>query len=109
LACKVSQAVLIGPAGTGKTTTMKAVIRAAILSGRIPLLPEDIEHKYITGGLPGIYGGSFTRIATRNLRDNCPDDIKANIHTLHRLLEYEPEMVTVYDEVAKKDKNVKYL
>lgn len=98
---------LIGPAGTGKTTTMKAVIRASIMSGRIPILPEDLEHKYLNGGLPGIYGGSFTRIATRNLRDNCPADIKANIHTLHRLLEYEPEMVTVYDEVAKKDKNVR--
>lgn len=91
---------LIGPAGTGKTTTMKAVIRAAILSGRIPILPEDLEHKYLTGGLPGIYGGSFTRIATRNLRNNCPPDIQANIHTVHRLLEFEPEIIEV-DNPAK--------
>lgn len=88
---------LIGPAGTGKTTTMKAVIRAAILSGRIPILPEDMEHKYLAGGLPGIFGGSFTRIATRNLRNNCPPDIQGNIHTIHRLLEFEPEIIEVDD------------
>lgn len=98
---------LIGPAGTGKTTTMKAVIRAAILSGRIPIIPEDMEHKYLQGGLPGIYGGSFTRIATRNLRDNCPADIKGNIHTIHRLLEYEPEVITVWDEQTQKDKKIR--
>jgi ABC-type oligopeptide transport system ATPase subunit len=98
---------LIGPAGTGKTTTMRALIRAAILSGRIPIIPEDIEHKYLRGGLPGIFGGSFTRIATRNLRTNCPADIQGNIHTIHRLLEYEPEIIEVYDEVLKKEKRIR--
>lgn len=98
---------LIGPAGTGKTTTMKAVIRAAILSGRIPIIPEDVEHKYIRGGLPGIYGGSFTRIATRNLRNNCPADIQANIHTVHRLLEFEPEIIDVFDPVTNKEKKIR--
>lgn len=86
---------LIGPAGTGKTTTMKAVIRAAILSGRIPIISNDEEHKYLPTGTPGIWGGSFTRIATRNLRDNFPDDLKSNVHTIHRLLEFEPS----YQEV----------
>jgi ATP-dependent exoDNAse (exonuclease V) alpha subunit len=89
---KSESGCLIGPAGTGKTTTMRAIIRAMILSGRIPILSESLAHKYLRGGLPGIYGGSFTRIATRNLRNNCPPDIQANIHTLHRLLEFEPEI-----------------
>jgi ABC-type oligopeptide transport system ATPase subunit len=65
---------LIGPAGTGKTTTMRAIIRAMILSGRIPIIPNDETHKYLCTGLPGIFGGSFTRIATRNLRDNTPSE-----------------------------------
>lgn len=86
---------LIGPAGTGKTTTMKAVIRAAILCGRIPTVPTEDKHKYLPTGKPGIWGGSFTRIATRNLRDNFPDELKSNVHTIHRLLEFEPEIVTV--------------
>jgi hypothetical protein len=77
---------------------MRAILRAAILSGRVPILSEGLAHKYLRGGLPGIYGGSFTRIATRNLRNNCPPDIQANIHTIHRLLEFEPEMFGVTDE-----------
>lgn len=88
---------LIGPAGTGKTTTMKAVIRAAVLSGRIPIIPDNEEHKFLPTGVPGIWGGSFTRIATRNLRDNFPDDLKKNVHTIHRLLEFEPTIQTVTD------------
>lgn len=88
---------LIGPAGTGKTTTMKAIIRAAILSNRIPIIDDGEEHKYIPTGVPGIWGGSFTRIATRNLRDNFPDDLRSNVHTIHRLLEFEPTKKTVED------------
>lgn len=98
---------LIGPAGTGKTTTMRAIINAMIQSGRIPILPEDLAHKYLEGGLPGIYGGAFTRIATRNLRQNCPADIQANIHTHHRLLEFEPESFSVTDEKTGKEKQVR--
>lgn len=98
---------LIGPAGTGKTTTVKAIIRAAIMSGRIPIVPETMVHKYLTPNLPGIYGGSFTRIATRNLRDNFPVDVKANVHTLHRFLEFEPEIYEVEDPETKKMKKVR--
>lgn len=99
---------LIGPAGTGKTTTVKAIVRAMILSGRIPILPDEATHKYLQTGIPGIFGGSFTRIATRNLRDNIPDDIKPNIHTIHRLLEYEPVFKDVIDEKTGDIKTVRY-
>lgn len=99
---------LIGPAGTGKTTTMRAIIRAMILSGRIPIIPSEETHKYIVANLPGIYGGSFTRIATRNLRDNTPSEIKPNIHTIHRLLEYEPEFKDVLDKETGKVKTVRF-
>jgi len=99
---------LIGPAGTGKTTTMRAIVRAMILSGRIPIIPSEEEHKYIVTRLPGIYGGSFTRIATRNLRDNTPSEIKPNIHTIHRLLEYEPDFKEVLDKETGKIKTVRF-
>lgn len=89
---------LIGPAGTGKTTTMRALIRTMILMGRIPILPESFAHKYLRHGLPGIWGGSFTRIATRNLKNNVPGEIQDNVHTIHRLLEFEPEVFEVADE-----------
>lgn len=95
---------LIGPAGSGKTTTMQAIIRAAIHVGRISIIPDEAEHKYIKTGTPGIWGGSFTRIATRNLRDNFPSDLKDNVHTIHRLLEYEPEIKIVTDEKGEEKK-----
>jgi ABC-type oligopeptide transport system ATPase subunit len=98
---------LIGPAGTGKTTTMRAIITAMIMSGRIPILPESLAHKYLKGGLPGIYGGAFTRIATRNLKNNVPGEIKENIHTHHRLLEFEPEQFEVTDPATGKTKTVR--
>jgi ABC-type oligopeptide transport system ATPase subunit len=98
---------LIGPAGTGKTTTMRAIIRAMIMSGRIPILSEGFAHKYLKGGLPGIYGGAFTRIATRNLRNNVPGEIQDNICTHHRLLEFEPESFTVTDPATNKQKVVR--
>lgn len=99
---------LIGPAGTGKTTTEWAIQRAAIMCGRIQVLPQDTTHKYIQAGLPGIFGGSFTRIATRNLRDNSPPDVQGNIHTIHRLLEFEPDFKDVWDEKANKMKTIRY-
>jgi len=99
---------LIGPAGTGKTTTMKAIIRAIILSGRVPIIPDEETHKYLHSGLPGIYGGSFTRIATRNLRDNTPSEIQSNIHTIHRLLEFEPEFKEVLDKETGKIRTIRY-
>jgi ATP-dependent exoDNAse (exonuclease V) alpha subunit len=98
---------LIGPAGTGKTTTMRAAINAAVLSGRIPILSESLAHKYLKGGLPGIYGGSFTRIATRNLRNNFPADLQPNVHTLHRLLEFEPEVFDTTDPATGKQKTIR--
>lgn len=89
---------LIGPAGTGKTTTMRAVIRASILSNRVPIIDSADEHKYIPTEEAGIWGGSFTRIATRNLRDNFPADLQNHVHTIHRLLEFEPKGYEVADD-----------
>lgn len=91
---------LIGPAGSGKTMTTKAIMRAAIMSGRVKMIPNDAEHKYMPTGTPGIWGGSFTRIATRNLRDQFPPDLRGNVHTIHRLLEYEPQ----FEDIIKDGK-----
>lgn len=98
---------LIGPAGSGKTMTTKAIMRAAIMSGRIPTIPRDAAHKYMPTGTPGIWGGSFTRIATRNLRDQFPVDLQDNVHTIHRLLEYEPQFQDVTDEKTGVTKSIR--
>lgn len=97
---------LIGPAGSGKTSTMRALLKAAIMSGRIPILPESFEHKYLDGEL-GIFAGSFTRIATRNLKNNLPKELQSNAHTLHRLLEFEPEIFETTDPKSGEAKKVR--
>jgi ATP-dependent exoDNAse (exonuclease V) alpha subunit len=98
---------LIGPAGTGKTTTTWAIIRAMIMSGRIPMIPKDATHKWLPVEVPGIFLGSFTRIATRNLRDNTPTEVKGNVHTIHKLLEFEPQFSEVWDEATGKMKGIR--
>jgi Cdc6-like AAA superfamily ATPase len=45
--------VLIGPAGTGKTTTMKAVFQALFNAGKLPQMAGH-GHKYLPENAPGV-------------------------------------------------------
>src|SRR5258706_13456706 len=81
---------LIGPAGTGKTTTMKAIIRATILSGRVPIIPDEDTHKYIQPGLPGIYGGRVSSIFTPKLREKNSSGIQTKIQTNYTTFGFQP-------------------
>jgi exodeoxyribonuclease V alpha subunit len=96
-------AVLIGPAGTGKTTTMKAVFTALLNANKIPIISNH-GHKYLPENAPGISISAFTRRATNNIRRNVSEDLQANCITIHKLLEYEPQFYEEYD--AEKGKEV---
>ncbi len=98
-----SSAVLIGAAGTGKTTCMKGVVETLILSGRVGLLSAE-GHKTLPDGTPGIVAVSFTRRAVANLRRNMPEDMKANCLTIHALLEYSPVYYEIFDEATGENK-----
>lgn len=89
LAASGSSAVLIGAAGTGKTTCQKAVCQALISSGRAGILSAG-GHKYLSDGTPGILICAYTRIAVNNIRRNLPADLQANAITIHKALEYQP-------------------
>lgn len=95
--------VLIGPAGTGKTTTMKAVFQALFNAGKLPQM-NNHGHKYLPENAPGVSISAFTRRATNNIRKNVSEDLQANCITIHKLLEYEPQFYTEYD--AEKDREV---
>ena len=97
LASQRQSAVLIGAAGTGKTTSMKAAIKLLIDSG-IGLLESNGHKKLVTSGTPAIVGCAYTRIAVANLRANMPDDMKPNCLTIHALLEYQPVFEDYVDE-----------
>jgi len=90
-------AVLIGAAGTGKTTCQKGVVQALIQSGRAGILDSQ-GHKHLPPGqVPGIVIVAYTRRAVANIRRNLPADIQANCITIHKLLEYQPVYYDVED------------
>lgn len=82
-------AVLIGAAGTGKTTCQQGTVAKLIRSGYAGIL-EPEGHKYLTPKTPGIVIVSFTRRAVSNIRRAVSEDMKNNCITIHALLEYEP-------------------
>lgn len=86
--------VLIGAAGTGKTTVMKAVMAALIQANLAPPMGAH-NHKYLPQNGPGISVSAYTRRATNNIRKNLTTDLAGNAITIHKLLEYEP----VYEEI----------
>lgn len=104
LATSGSNCVLIGAAGTGKTTCQKGAVLSLLQSGNIPTIKDNLGHKYLKGDVPGIILTSFTRRAVRNLKRAMSADMKDNCITLHKLLEYQPVTYEVYDEVEDKYK-----
>lgn len=89
--------VLIGAAGTGKTTCSKGGIAALIASGRVPSLQAD-GHKYLIDGAPGVLIISYTRRAVNNIRKVQSQDLKDSCITSHKLLEYQPEYYEITDQ-----------
>jgi ATP-dependent exoDNAse (exonuclease V) alpha subunit len=94
---------LIGPAGTGKTTSTKGAILKLIESGKAGQL-DIADHKYLIGGTPGIICTSFTNKAVQNLKKVLPLDLQKNCLTVHKLLEFCPEFYEVWDEKESKYK-----
>ncbi|RLE97149.1 MAG: hypothetical protein DRJ63_09555 [Thermoprotei archaeon] len=88
--------VLIGAAGTGKTTCSKGGLSALIKSGRIPVMNSD-GHKHLISGTPGVIIISYTRRAVNNIRKVQSEDLKGNCITGHKLLEYAPEYFDITD------------
>ena len=93
---EAKSAVLIGAAGTGKTTTQFAVTQALVQSGTAGILQAN-GHKHLQSGTPGIVICAYTRRAVANIRRNLPTDLQANAITIHKLLEYQPVYYEVED------------
>jgi exodeoxyribonuclease V alpha subunit len=95
LASSGQSCVLIGAAGTGKTTCQKAVVQSLIQSGLAGIL-DPLDHAHLPQKVPGIVICAYTRRATANIRRNVSEDMQNNCITIHKLLEYQP----VYYEVT---------
>ena len=87
--------ILIGPAGTGKTTTFRQATRMLVDSETIPLIVEPT--KWLQVGRPGIAIIAYTRKATNNIRHAVIDELKAHCLTAHKLLEFAPVIYEIED------------
>lgn len=97
-------AILIGAAGTGKTTCQKGLTHALIDNGSAGIL-ESQGHKYLQSGSPGILICAYTRRAVANIKRNMPLDLQANCITIHKLLEYQPVFYEILDPESGKMRN----
>lgn len=97
--------VVIGPAGTGKTTIQKGATQALMANGSLKEL--NAEHRYLAKTAPGIAICAYTRRATNNIRKNLSADLQQCCITIHKLLEYQPEEQTIIDPETGKEKTTK--
>lgn len=88
---------LIGAAGTGKTTTLRAILQNLIENHRIPPLNRDTKH--LSAGAPGVALISYTRRAVRNIAKQMTSYLKSHCITFHQLVEYEPFYYEEYDPI----------
>ena len=95
--------ILIGAAGTGKTTCQQGAIQSLDQAGKLGKLDSD-GHKYLPSGTPGVVVCAFTRRATNNIRRFMPENLKNNCITIHKLLEYEPVFFDIIDPITGKEK-----
>jgi hypothetical protein len=94
---------LIGAAGTGKTTTLKAILANLIEHHRLPPLNQSTKH--LAAGAPGVALISYTRRAVRNIAKQMNDQLKGHCITFHKLVEYEPQYYTEWDEEKQESVN----
>lgn len=89
---------LIGAAGTGKTTTVKQVMRETL--DRNVRRIANTTSNVLKNGLPGIVLVSFTNRAVRNLAKALAElpQLRPHCVTIHKLLEYGPEYYEEFNE-----------
>lgn len=87
--------VLIGSAGSGKTTTQRVILQELIVSNKLGKFKENCG-KHFTAGES--YTGlitAFTKVATRNIKEAAPFSIKGNCINIHKVIEFEPTKVMI--------------
>lgn len=96
MAVSGANCVLIGAAGTGKTTSLKGAVNSILNTRAIPML-TDHKHRYLTIGSPGIVLCSYTRRSVVNIKKAIPE-LSHNCITIHKLLQFEPMFYEIEDD-----------
>jgi len=94
--------VLIGAAGTGKTTALKAIV-AKIEDSVVKLNQKDLStyketHKNIEGTMPAIAFCSFTGKAVQQMKRALPKKYHPLANTIHSTLGYAPVEEEIMDK-----------
>lgn len=87
--------VLIGAAGSGKTTTVRLGINEIAQNGKVGTIPPSMFTNVLSASGPAVAIVSYTNVAVRNIREILPKQYAAHCSTLHALLNYLPEEVEV--------------
>ncbi|MBM84468.1 MAG: hypothetical protein CMM47_00585 [Rhodospirillaceae bacterium] len=91
--------VLIGAAGSGKTTTVKCILKALLDSGRLGKFESgEYTKKFVKEGKLRVAIVSFTNQAIRNITEALQEELKCNATTLHNLLEFVPVEAEIEDD-----------
>jgi ATP-dependent exoDNAse (exonuclease V) alpha subunit len=98
--------VLIGAAGTGKTTTLRGMLLAKLESNTIPMLKKGTQN--LSENTPGVALVSYTRRAVRNIARQMPEQLKKHCLTIHRLLEFAPEVYYEPNEEGMEVKKMRF-
>jgi ATP-dependent exoDNAse (exonuclease V) alpha subunit len=98
---------LIGAAGTGKTTTLRGMIKAKLDAQALPMLKEGTQH--LRADAPGIALISYTRRAVRNIARNMPPELRPHCLTYHKLLEFAPEQYYDVDDEGKEVRKMRFV
>jgi ATP-dependent exoDNAse (exonuclease V) alpha subunit len=98
--------VLIGAAGTGKTTTLKGVLQALTINDLIEPLKSGTKH--LATGAPGVVLVSYTRRAVRQIARQMPPELKGHCLTIHKLLEFEPIFYEYEDSEGHLKKTMRF-
>ena len=95
LAMEGEDVVLIGAAGTGKTTVTGKLVSRLIETSQ--LTPLGTDTKWLHNDVPGVLITSFTRKAVNNIKRAVPSALKPHVLTMHKVLEFQPEFYQVPD------------
>jgi hypothetical protein len=96
--------VFCGSAGTGKTTTTKAIVQALKQKHKEEKIPTiKMSTVYLYSGRPAIAGTAFTRRAAKNMA-NAMADPNITCINIHKLVEFGP----VYYELPNGKKTMRF-
>lgn len=97
LCLKGENCILVGAAGTGKTTVQGVATHILQHAGKIHPISEGHGTKYLIEGAPGIVICAFTNKAVNNIKYKMPADLQKHCVTIHKLLEFAPVWYEVED------------